>query len=84
METTIERVIFLQGIELFADVPSEQLAHLAGITRSFTADPDETLFEEGARSQSMFILINGMSQFSERYAAKRTHRIRSHWSLGIF
>ena len=62
METTIERVIFLQGIELFADVPSEQLAHLAGITRSFTADSNETLFEEGDRSQSMFILINGTVQ----------------------
>lgn len=62
METTIERVIFLQGIELFADVPSEQLAHLAGITQIFTADPDETLFEEGARSQSMFLLINGNVQ----------------------
>lgn len=62
METTIERVIFLQGIELFADVPSEQLAHLAGITQIFTANPDETLFEEGARSQSMFLLINGNVQ----------------------
>ena len=62
METTIERVIFLQGIELFADVPSEQLAHLAGITRSFTADTDDILFEEGDPSQSMYLLINGNVQ----------------------
>jgi CRP/FNR family cyclic AMP-dependent transcriptional regulator len=59
METTIERVIFLQGIELFADIPSEQLTHLAGITRSVTTDQGETLFEEGDHSQSMYILISG-------------------------
>jgi len=62
METTIERVIFLQSIELFADIASEQLAHLAGITRTYTADAGETLFEEGDRSQSMYILINGKVQ----------------------
>lgn len=62
METTIERVIFLQNIELFADIPSEQLAHLAGITQSFTANAGEMLFEEGDRSQSMYILINGNVQ----------------------
>lgn len=62
METTIERVIFLQGIELFADIASEQLAHLAGITKSFSADADQLLYEEGDRSQSMFILINGKVQ----------------------
>ncbi|MDZ7659018.1 cyclic nucleotide-binding domain-containing protein [Fodinibius sp.] len=59
METTIERVIFLQGIELFEDISSEQLAHLAGITKSFSADAGQSLFKEGDRSQSMFILING-------------------------
>lgn len=59
METTIERVIFLQSLELFADIPSEQLVHLAGITKTFTADAEEVLFEEGDASQSLFLLING-------------------------
>ncbi|MFH5833293.1 Crp/Fnr family transcriptional regulator [Halalkalibaculum sp. DA3122] len=62
MDTTIERVIFLQGIELFADIPSEQLAHLAGITQSLAADREHVLFEEGDRSQSLFLLINGKVQ----------------------
>lgn len=59
MDTTIERVIFLQGIELFADVPSEQLTHLAGITNNYTADSGEVLFEEGESSESMYLLISG-------------------------
>jgi len=66
METTIERVIFLQGIELFKDIPSEQLAHLAGITNSFVAEKEETLFEEGARSRSLYLLINGKVQLTRK------------------
>lgn len=62
METTIERVIFLQGIEMFTDIPSEQLAHLAGITESFTMDAGEVLFEEGTHSESMYLLIGGSVQ----------------------
>lgn len=59
MDTTIERVIFLQSIELFKDIPSEQLAHLAGITRSFAGKKNEVLFEEGDSSRSLYLLING-------------------------
>lgn len=59
MDTTIERVIFLQGIELFADIPSEQLAYLAGITSHLTVDEGEALFKEGDRSQFLYLLING-------------------------
>jgi NTE family protein len=62
MKTTIERVVFLQGIELFADIPSEQLAHLAGITTSFIAEKGETLFTEGDNSKFLYLLINGKVQ----------------------
>jgi len=62
METIIARVIFLQNIELFADIPSEQLAHLAGITQSYSADTDDILFEEGDHSQSLYLLIDGNVQ----------------------
>ncbi len=62
MDTIIERVIFLQGVELFSDIPSEQLGHLAGITQRFTAEAGETLFKEGDPSDSMFVLIDGKVQ----------------------
>jgi len=64
MDTTIEQVIFLQGIELFNDIPSEQLAHLAGITKSFVANKQQILFEEGERSQSLYLLIDGRVQLT--------------------
>lgn len=59
MNTTIERVIFLQGIELFADIPSEQLAQIAGITEHFTLSKDEILFSKGDKSEHLFLLIEG-------------------------
>lgn len=59
MNTTIERVIFLQSIELFSDIPSDQLAQIAGITEYLTMSKDEVLFRKGDKSQHMFLLIDG-------------------------
>ena len=59
METTIEKVIHLQRIEMFGDIPSEQLAHLAAIAQDIRVSKGETLFSEGDSSDSMYILIDG-------------------------
>lgn len=64
MDTTIERVIFLQGIELFADIPSEQLAHLAGITRMQSEDKGRLLFQKGEQSQSLYLLFDGTMELT--------------------
>ncbi len=37
--TIIERVLLLQGIDLFADVTTEQLSFLATIAEELTFDP---------------------------------------------
>jgi len=70
MDTTIERVIFLQGIELFADIPSELLAHLAGITKQFVAEKDQYLFREGDPSQSVYLLVGGKVQLTRNNKMK--------------
>jgi len=59
MNTTIERVIFLQSIELFADISSEQLVQIAGMTEYFTLSEGEILFKKGDKSQHLFLLIDG-------------------------
>lgn len=59
METTIEKVIHLQRLEMFADIPSEQLAHLAAIAQDARISEGEILFSEGDSSDSLFILIDG-------------------------
>lgn len=59
METTIEKVIYLQRIEMFADIPSEQLAYLADITHSLSIKKNEIIFEQGELSYSMYVLVDG-------------------------
>ena len=59
MNTTIERVIFLQSIEMFADIPSEQLAQIAGIAEYLTLSEGEVLFEKGEKSRHLYLLIDG-------------------------
>jgi CRP-like cAMP-binding protein len=59
MDTTIERVIFLQKIELFKDIPSEQLAHLASITKFVSIDEEKVMFKKGDDSRHLYLLIQG-------------------------
>ncbi len=59
MKTTIEWVIFLQSLELFADIPSEQLAQIAGITEYVTLSKNDVLFRKGDKSQHLYLLIEG-------------------------
>ena len=41
--TIIERVLLLQGIDLFADVTTEQLSFLATIAEELTFDPGKII-----------------------------------------
>ncbi|MFU8859285.1 MAG: Crp/Fnr family transcriptional regulator [Cyclonatronaceae bacterium] len=64
MDTIIERVLFLQGIELFSEIPTEQLAYLAGITEQYTVPKDQVLFTEGEPSQTLYVLVRGEIKLS--------------------
>lgn len=71
MNTIIERVIFLQSIELFSDIPSEQLVHIAGITHSFSLNEGDILFKKGDKSQHMFLLVDGVVELTRSDQRKK-------------
>jgi CRP-like cAMP-binding protein len=71
MNTIIERVIFLQSIELFSDIPSEQLVHIAGITEKLSLKKDEYLFKKGDKSQHMYLLVDGVVELMRSDNRKR-------------
>jgi len=71
MNTIIERVIFLQSIELFSDIPSEQLVHIAGITHSFSLNEGDILFKKGDKSQHMFLLVDGVVELTRSDERKK-------------
>ncbi|MBK7093393.1 MAG: cyclic nucleotide-binding domain-containing protein [bacterium] len=59
MLTTIEKVILLQNVDLFALVPTEQLAYLAAIAKETSASSGNTIYRENDPADSLFLVIEG-------------------------
>lgn len=59
MLTTIEKVIFLQNIDVFAEVPSEQLALLASIAEEEDYSQDEIVYREDEPSDALYLVLDG-------------------------
>jgi CRP-like cAMP-binding protein len=59
MLTTIEKVIFLQDIPEFAEVPTEQLSHIASITEEVEREPDTTLIKQDEPAEALYFVIEG-------------------------
>jgi len=59
MLTTVEKVIFLQDVDIFEFTSTEDLAHIAAITDEVQFQPNETIFEEGEISDAMYMVIEG-------------------------
>jgi CRP-like cAMP-binding protein len=57
--TTIERVIALQRVPLFADVPGRVLAAVARRAIEVEAGAGETVIEEGAIEDHLFTVVRG-------------------------
>lgn len=59
MLTIVEKVIFLQDIDIFENTMTEDLAHLAAITDEFRLRPDQLVFKEGDFSDALYMVIDG-------------------------
>lgn len=59
MLTTIEKVVFLQDIDIFEFTSTEDLAHIAAITEELEFDQGDIIFKEGDISDSMYMIIEG-------------------------
>jgi CRP-like cAMP-binding protein len=59
MRTVIEKVIFLQNVDVFSEVPTEQLAYLAAIAREVSFDANHVVYREESPSDAMFLVIEG-------------------------
>ncbi|MCA1759487.1 MAG: cyclic nucleotide-binding domain-containing protein [Bacteroidales bacterium] len=62
MNTIIEKVMLLQNVEFFADIPTEQLSFLATIAEPRTFEKGETLFAENEPSDALYIIAKGSIQ----------------------
>ncbi|MBK7319692.1 Npt1/Npt2 family nucleotide transporter [Candidatus Villigracilis affinis] len=59
MLSTIERVIILKSLRMFADTPDEALAELADLLQEMDVLPGETVIKEGETGESLYIIVDG-------------------------
>ncbi len=59
MLTVIEKVIFLQNVEVFSKVPSEQLAFLATIAEEVTYMKGEVIYNVSEPSDALYLVLEG-------------------------
>ena len=59
MHSTIERVLALQKNEIFSEITTEGLAHMAAIAEEVEFQPDDALFEEGAVPDTCYLILAG-------------------------
>ncbi len=64
MLTTIEKVIFLQDIDIFEFTSTEDLGHIAAITDEIEFKADETICTEGDIPDSMYMVFEGKVRLS--------------------
>lgn len=59
MLTIVEKVIFLQDVDIFEYISTEDLAHIAAITEECEFTPDSIIYKEREISDSMYVVIDG-------------------------
>ncbi len=62
MISTVEKVLFLKSVDLFAKIPGEDLAQIAGIAQEISFEQGELIIQEGEMGDSLFLIIEGQVQ----------------------
>jgi CBS domain-containing protein len=57
--TIIERVLLLQGVELFGSVTTEQLSHVALISEEMSVDRGHVIYRENDSPDGLYVIISG-------------------------
>ncbi|MGI5862670.1 MAG: cyclic nucleotide-binding domain-containing protein [Myxococcales bacterium] len=59
MISTVEKVLFLKSVDLFSQIPGEDLAQIAMITVEEGFDAGEEIFAEGEVGDALYIVLEG-------------------------
>ena len=59
MISTVEKVLFLKGVDLFRGIPGEELSHIAQITDEVEYTPEQTIINEGDQGDAMYLIVDG-------------------------
>lgn len=62
MMTTVEKVLLLKGIDLFAAVPGDELAAVALITEEVHIEAGALVLREGDHGDALFFIVEGRAR----------------------
>ena len=62
MLSTIERVLLLRTVAMFAETPDDVLADVAALMREVHAEPGQRIIEKGELGTAMYILVTGSAR----------------------
>lgn len=57
--STVEKVLFLKSIDLFSQIPGEDLAQVALIATEETREQGEEIFAEGESGDALYLVLEG-------------------------
>lgn len=57
--TVVEKVIFLQNIDVFASIPTEQLAYIAAIAEEVSFLRGDVIYQLGDATDSLYVVVDG-------------------------
>jgi CRP-like cAMP-binding protein len=80
--TIIERVLLLQGLELFGGVTTEQLSFIATIAEEVSVDAESVLYRENDPPTGLYIVISGAVAVSRK--DELIERVGPNGSFGIW
>ncbi len=84
MLTTVEKVLFLQEIDIFEYTSTEDLSHIAAITEEIEFQPDETIYKEGDLPDAMYMVISGqvrLTREAEEVMVAEAKDVFGTWAL---
>jgi CRP-like cAMP-binding protein len=59
MLSIVEKVIFLQNVDVFAEIPSEQLSYMAAIAEELSFSAGDKVYEADQPSDALYVVLDG-------------------------
>ena len=59
MISTVEKVLFLKSVDLFKQIPGEDLAQIAQIADEVEFPGGQTIFKEGDNGEALYLILEG-------------------------
>src|SRR5678815_3841669 len=79
--STIEKVLFLKSIDLFAQAAIEELGRVAALTVDVRFTADETIFREGELVDAIYFVVSG--RVTVQRNGKRVHDVSAKEAFAI-